>query len=348
MKIARQILCFLPFAGLAHCAWAQSSVQIYGIADVYLGPVKDTRTTMKIADGGIAASRLGFRGTEDLGGGWQSVFNLEMGMNLDDGSFTLGGGFGRMAFVGLKSPYGTVEMGRGYAPLFYSMQTVDPFTMNVNWSPAQLLSKSDGQGAAFAPIAPPMRLSNLVRYRHGDLSGSGFRFELTAAPGEGAATSGRFVGGTLSYRAENYYVSYSGQRLNTGTNSAVSYHADAHLVNGKYMMGPVTLSAMYGVADADAPGTFKSTLTLLGVTWNLGEHRLLAEFGRRNVSNSTRDNDMLTLGYDYNLSKRTTLYARTLRLNNKGQAAISMGLATVPANSGVDVSAMALGIKHNF
>lgn len=348
MKFTRQALWSLPFLGFANCALAQSSVQIYGIADAYVGPVKDTGTVVKIADGGIAASRLGFRGTEDLGGGWRAIFNLEMGMNLDDGSFTLGGGFGRMAFVGLKSPYGTVEMGRGYAPLFYSMQTVDPFTMNVNWSPAQLLGKSDGQGAAFASIAPPLRLSNLVRYRYGELSGPGLRLELSAAPGEGAAALGRFVGGTVSYQAGNYYVSYSGQRLNTGTNSAVTYHADTHLVNGKYMLGPVTLSAMHGIADADAPGTFKSTLTTLGITWNLGAHRLLAEFGRRNVSNSTRDNDMLTLGYDYTLSKRTTLYARALRLNNKGQAAISMGLATVPANSGVDVSALALGIKHNF
>ena len=78
-------------AGIAACfavpAMAQSSVTIYGIADAGVMYVKNggqdakTKLVSGIADG----SRLGFRGIEDMGGGYKAIFNLEARVELDTG-----------------------------------------------------------------------------------------------------------------------------------------------------------------------------------------------------------------------------------------------------------------------
>ncbi|WP_377702880.1 porin [Pseudoduganella sp. UC29_71] len=78
-------------AGIAACfavpALAQSSVTIYGIADAGVMYVKNggqdakTKLVSGIADG----SRLGFRGIEDMGGGYKAIFNLEARVELDTG-----------------------------------------------------------------------------------------------------------------------------------------------------------------------------------------------------------------------------------------------------------------------
>ena len=64
-------------------------------------------------------SRLGFRGAEDLGGGLKAIFTLENGFDPSSGKFLQGGRlFGRQAFVGLSSRYGTVTLGRQYEPVY--------------------------------------------------------------------------------------------------------------------------------------------------------------------------------------------------------------------------------------
>ncbi|OUL94990.1 porin [Paraburkholderia hospita] len=106
-------------------ASAQSNVLIYGVIDYGLNFVNDAQTA---APGGRTGShqyamsssimqgnRLGFRGTEDLGGGYQAIFLLENGFDIGTGALGQGGNlFGRQAYVGLSSPYGTITLGRQY------------------------------------------------------------------------------------------------------------------------------------------------------------------------------------------------------------------------------------------
>ena len=96
-------------------ASAQSNVLIYGVIDYGLNFVNDAQTA---ASGGRTGShqyamsssimqgnRLGFRGTEDLGGGYQAIFLLENGFDIGTGALGQGGNlFGRQAYVGLSSP----------------------------------------------------------------------------------------------------------------------------------------------------------------------------------------------------------------------------------------------------
>ncbi len=65
-------------------AMAQSSVTIYGIADAGIMKVKNEN--LKVVSGIADGSRLGFRGTEDLGGGYRAIFNLEARIELDTGT----------------------------------------------------------------------------------------------------------------------------------------------------------------------------------------------------------------------------------------------------------------------
>ena len=112
---------------------AQSSVTLYGLADAYIGserlgtvatataPGVNGITQTVVNSGGQNGSRWGLRVSEDLGGGLAAIAQFESGFNIDTGSQTDNIGrtqtlFGRQAFVGLKSGFGTVALGRHYGP----------------------------------------------------------------------------------------------------------------------------------------------------------------------------------------------------------------------------------------
>ncbi|RJG09399.1 porin, partial [Massilia cavernae] len=111
----KELIAAAILAGCAGGAFAQSSVSIYGIADA--GFVRESGgtagTVNKLTSGAAAASRIGFRGTEDLGNGVSALFTLETGFRLDTGEVDSAGTiFNRQAFVGLKSKAGTLTLGR--------------------------------------------------------------------------------------------------------------------------------------------------------------------------------------------------------------------------------------------
>lgn len=102
------------FAGAAH---AQSSVTLYGIIDegfIFNNNAKGVHL-YGLSSGVMQGSRWGMRGTEDLGGGLKALFVLENGFNVNTGGLGQGGlEFGRQAYVGLSSGFGTLTMGRQY------------------------------------------------------------------------------------------------------------------------------------------------------------------------------------------------------------------------------------------
>ena len=108
------------FAGMPLCAFAQSSVTLYGTLDnaiVYASNQKG-HSNVYMRGSTLNANRFGFLGTENLGGGSQAVFTIEQGFDVNKGTqATPGLAFSRQAFVGLANDkYGTVTMGRQYTP----------------------------------------------------------------------------------------------------------------------------------------------------------------------------------------------------------------------------------------
>jgi predicted porin len=329
-------------------AAAAQTMTIGGIADMYVGSAKGSTRVARLGDGGFAPSRLNFSGTEDLGGGSKAYFRLEMAIGMDEGVVNMGGGFGSQSFVGVSGRWGALELGRQLTPMFRNFLVTSPFIVNPNWSPAQMVPKTDGQGTAITALAPALRQSNVVQYHYGDQNSPGWRLDLQVGAGEGSTTAGRYGAVSVSHRGSNYFAHYTGQRQESGTAAARAYHVDMQVVGGVYSFGAFTVSGNYAVVSSDATGALKATTTLLGGTYTLGQNVFKIEGARRDVKSSARDADLLVVGYDYLLSKRTTLYARTLGLQNKNQAANTMALATVNANSGHDVKGYALGVRHNF
>ena len=182
------------FATFPLVAAAQSSVTVYGVMDAAVS-VEDTdapntgRNTV-LNSGNQSSSRLGFRGTEDLGNGLKAMFNIEAGVALDTGAAD-SSLFGRRSVVGLEGRFGLVTAGREYTPVSAVAAMSDPL----------------GQGfygsnlSAFSTSRLTRRISNSVNYKSSSMSG----FKMGAAYGFGERNadqpSGDLMGASLEYAA---------------------------------------------------------------------------------------------------------------------------------------------------
>lgn len=129
-------------------ASAQSSITLYGVADVSVRYLTNSNAKndgrLFMTNGAITNSRWGLRGSEDLGGGLKAIFDLESGIDLQDGSASDSQRlFNRNAYVGLSSQYGTLTLGRQKTPLFDLLgDTYDPLTVGNyfenSWLPGAL------------------------------------------------------------------------------------------------------------------------------------------------------------------------------------------------------------------
>src|ERR1700730_16325238 len=126
----KTLLALAVLGAFAGAASAQTNVTVYGIVDAgvqYKNDGNPAGKTLSLQSGIQNGSRLGFKGTEDLGGGLSAIFTFENGFNVDDG--TLGQGnrlFGRQAWVGLNGGFGTVKLGRQQTALYYALTEIDP------------------------------------------------------------------------------------------------------------------------------------------------------------------------------------------------------------------------------
>src|SRR3984885_14145451 len=124
---------------MATSAHAQTSVTLYGIVDnsmsyqssqTTLGSTKGGRSNIKMVSGVWAGSRFGLKGSEDLGGGTKTIFQLESGFNAASGAQQYTNAmFGRQAWVGLTNPtYGTFTAGRQYTSYYTLLSPYSPTT----------------------------------------------------------------------------------------------------------------------------------------------------------------------------------------------------------------------------
>jgi len=159
----KQIGTLVACLAVAMCAQAQS-VTMYGLVD---SGVEVNRsglgTNHRMIAGGSLGSRLGFRGSEDLGGGYRAVFKLEQGILINTGALGQGGrGFGREASVGIGSPYGTVLLGRLPTPYFTSQPWIDAFQLMGGSLIA--VTRSGTASRQLLPLAADGRADNAVMY----------------------------------------------------------------------------------------------------------------------------------------------------------------------------------------
>jgi predicted porin len=346
----KSVLAFAVLGAFTSAASAQSSVTVYGIVDVGLVAEKGSPTgsVTKLTSGVASGSRLGFKGTEDLGGGLSASFVLESGFQTDtgalgqpqpNGSASL---FGRQAFVGLGgSGFGTVTLGRQYTPQYLTLAFADPFGTGLAGDATNLML-STGDAAS--------RMNNTIKYATPNLAG--FTSELAYGFGEvnGENKAGRQYGASIGYTIGPFAARLGHHNRNNLTASPASdTHAKNTLLAAIYNFEVAKLHVAYGVnkgPNSSSKATTDSADALVGLTVPFGAHTVLASFVRKNDKTApNRDADQWGVGYRYALSKRTDLYTAFARIKNKNGAGYTVGSA-IEAGSGD--KAFNLGVRHTF
>lgn len=350
LNIGKLLMAAAAAAAFCNAASAQSSVTIYGIVDA--GIVRETGgaagSVTKLTSGVESGSRLGFRGVEDLGSGYNAHFTLESGFNIDTGVSGQGGLlFGRQAFVGLTMPEaGSLNLGRQYTPLFFAVNAIDPF---FGFSLAGSANNIMSEGG--------IRMNNAVTFTMREIGG--FVGEVAYGFGEvaGDYAAGRNIGAMLGYTngPVNIRLAYHRQN-NTPTATVAPDSGRTTFLGATYDLKVVKLHLAYAVNkglvtinNAAVPNT-DSRDTLAGISIPFGASTVLANFVHKDDRSALdRDANQFAIGYTYAFSKRTDFYASYGRINNHA-APGQVGFYTVgnASDTGSGDKAYNFGVRHVF
>lgn len=353
---------------------AQSSVTLYGIADAALtigkGSVADKT---QLNNSGLASSRFGVRGREDLGGGLFAAFTLEMGINNDDGqgqststnnqasgtpaaAAALGQQgltFNRRSIVSVGGGFGEVTLGRDYTPHFWNHTVYDAFGTNGVGTSQVLVSRLGGPTSVRASNSIGYATPNLsgfsgqVQYYMGENASNSLNAPVAPAgpavnnkkDGSGASLRAVYANGPISAAIAFGKTNYAAVAPSTAGNIATTN------VGASYDFGVAKLSGLY---DQD-----KVTGGLTGKGFNIGVNAPIGAGEIRAAVSSYKTNAVGTpksskfaLGYVYNMSKRTALYGTAARVSNKGGASAALGGSTTAVNG--SSTGLDLGVRHSF
>jgi len=337
----KSLIAFAVLGTLAAGASAQSSVTVYGVVDMGLEHTRLSpgTSTTRLSSGIQSGSRLGFKGTEDLGGGLSAAFQLEMGLDASTGAAGQGGlAFGRQSWVGLNGGFGSLKLGRQYVPLFGALDTIDPLGTGIT---------GDGSGIAAVFRSYGVRMNNTINYSTPGMGG--FSGEVAYGLGEvaGSTSTGSQWGAAGTYDGGPLTVVAAYHLQNQATGAGVDTgDARTALVGAAYDLKAVKLHTAFATnRDKNAAGgsTGRSRDFMLGVSAPVGPVSVMASYVRhddRMVPNA--DAAYWQLGATYSLSKRTNFYTSYSTIKNDAAGATGSGAA------GVDISWINVGIRHKF
>jgi predicted porin len=323
---------------MAVAAVAQAQVKVYGTLDYAVGSFETAHAentpnrATKVEAGVMMGSYFGISGSEDLGGGLKAEFLLESFINGDTGAtgFNNAGGFwGRGSFIALTGGFGKVAVGQYDNPLFTFGYTYNPFGSSMVASPTMYhFYTIDAVGYDTGWV-------NSVTYETPNFSGlQGFaQFapkEQASGGGNNYTIAGQYTAGPLS-------AALTYQKTGTGTPSGAWPTAEKTLgLGASYDLGVAKLFAQYTDVKATDTGGAKDKIYQLGVSAPLSDKAtVMASYGadKRTTGAASFTDKVLSVGYDYLLSKRTDVYGVFVH------------------NSRTDLEAgmtLAVGIKHNF
>jgi len=341
----KSLLALAVLGAFAGAASAQSSLTVFGIVDLSVNSVKNGTTTLKSMDSNqLNSNRLGFRGTEDLGGGMSAGFWIEGGMSNDDGSPS-GLNFQRRSTVSLNGGFGEVRLGRDYTNTFTNVASFDAYGANGFGNFANIYTSAAaalGSGATTA-----VRANNMVAYfTPGNLGGLYASAQMAA--GEGVKGN-KYTGFRLGYAAGP--VDVAAAMSQTDVSTAAAPTGDKYKVfnvGASYNLGVAKILAQY---DQRKFGAKKYTSYQFSTSVPLGQGEFRASYAKGNAEGagtSANDSSLFGFEYIYNLSKRTALYTQYGRLSNKGGSAIILGGAAPGTATGFTSTGYGAGVRHIF
>ena len=348
------------FAGVAH---AQSSVTLYGIIDegFNINTNAGGKHLYNLSSGVLQGSRWGLRGTEDLGGGLKAIFVLENGFDTNTGKLGQGGLlFGRQAFVGLSSNYGSITLGRQYDS---AVDYVGPLEVGDQWGGYITAHPGDLDN-----LNNDYRVNNSIKFTSNNYNGLTFGglYSLGGVAGEtgrnqifslGAGyANGPLVLGAAYLNARNPAVSFFGNNTSTSTPSAVTSPVIAGYTSantyqviaagGAYTFGAATIGGTYSNTKfMNLGSSAASPFSGQTATFNNGEVNFKYQLtpallvgaaydytrGSKIEGNSAPEYHQGSLGIDYFLSKRTDIYIVGVYQHALGDTLSTTGTKVVPA-----------------
>ena len=367
------LITFAVLAALSGAAAAQSNVTIYGLLDQ--GIIKSnggtatnpgsTGTSEAWTLGQASTSRLGFRGTEDLGGGLAASFWLEGAINPDTGTTglaSINGGvnnasglFQRRSTVSLAGGFGELRLGRDFTSTFWNLGVFDPFgTVGVGNAGNIVIAPptfnvSVPAGGSYGTL---VRDSNMVAYFLPSGIAGGLYGQVQVAAGENSFGQ-KYFGGRLGYATGpfNGAVAYG------KTQATSDIDGDQWNLGASWNFGMVMLSGYYGNISI---GDLSQDNWFIGATAPIGLWTLKASYGEVSRSGAQgpvnidgQKASMFAIGAVYDLSKRTALYSNWSGISNKGGARfvvaplLNAGPFAGSAPNG-NSQGFEIGVKHSF
>ncbi len=324
------------------------NVSLYGVADLSVDMVNDGKTQSGTSNNLVSnASRIGFKGAEDLGGGLTAVFQMEKEVNLDNGASAaasdLAGAatFDRNTFIGVASAdMGTVLFGRHDTPYKISTRGLDLFANSAADNRTHIMSVHD------------TRLNNVIAYISPSFGGltiaaaSEFGAEKAASTdkkGTALSLAGMYsaggIFGTLAYQSVK--LGTVGDLKAASFGAAVDDELKSFKLGGGYTMDAFTVNAV-----VEKPKATLSAVETTGTNLYLGGKYALSAtdavklaYGKKGDTTTggvkaTDNVKQVSLGYDHDMSKRTSVYALYTKVTAAGVAA--------------DPSTVSIGMKHAF
>jgi len=349
---------------LAGTAFAQSNVNLFGVMDLAVAHGSGSVSNQtQLANGYLAASRLAFKGSEDLGGGLKAGFWIEAGFNADTGTGqntntnnqstgAAGNGgltWNRRSHVSLGGKWGEIRAGRDFVPQYLNIADFDPFDLSGSGASQVLNSAITGPTL--------VRASNSVSY----LYGHGFN---AAAIGYGP---GGFSGSGLQVHAMYYLGENPGgtdtSKDGTGYGVRAVYSTGKFTVSGaagrtRYAAGDVRqnnagasydfgVARVMGMVEWDRNGAISARGWLAGAQVPAGVGTIRVSYSRYGTDAAGSPTaKKWAVGYVHALSKRTALYTAAAHVSNEGASASALnGAVTAPGQSS---NGFDFGIRHSF
>lgn len=338
----------IPFAAIALAAFAtsataQTNVTVYGSIDAGIAKVTDKTLAVTKRD----SNKLGFRGTEDLGNDLKALFQIEMRYEPDTGTVESGSRplFQGQSRVGLQGAFGMVRIGRGVTAVQDAKDAFDPFN-GISGTPG---FKGDVEVAGYtsqpldAAGSSNDRFNNAVWYNSPVMGG--FALNMTVGTKEangGPAIVGRGTAAAPQYVANGEASANPFSVAATYKNGAIAamlgYERNAvetKLLQAGVSFNPMAdlkLMATYARQDQDHSKAVNPQTKgwLVGANYTMGAGRFLVGYGQKTPEGVVKTKQA-SLGYEYNLSKRTFIYAD---ISDRKAA--------------TDVRYYGVGVHHNF
>lgn len=331
----KKSLIALAVLAASGASFAQSSVTLYGTADIWFGSVKNevgtggvdvfgsglaagtSLRTTKLDSSGVNTSKWGMMGSEDLGGGLKANFVLEQAFNVDDG--TADAGFTREASVGFSGGFGAVKLGK-MATAYDDVSGSSDALFDANFAPMYDVALST------AYIGRP---SNTIKYQAPNFGG--FSGAVSYSLDEKVPTATNVASMNLTYGAGPVAAQFAYQVEDT---DGVADKVKFTRLGGSYDFGMAVAKLTYGNTKF---GDAKSTDYQIGV--DVPVSAALTVSGSYVHANDNADlGDDTRKGYGiaaaYNLSKRTMVYA---------------GYTNVKSDdTGDKKTLLAVGVSHKF